>query len=64
MVTLDWTVKEAANVKMRVIMKHLLKKYSYPLEMALLAKKTVLEQAEQLADELSAAQFLKSNHNH
>lgn len=54
-VTLDWTIKEAARAKLRVIVKRLLKKYGYPPDMALLATETVLEQAEQLADELSAA---------
>ena len=54
-VTLDWTIKESARAKLRVIVKRLLKKYGYPPDMALLATETVLEQAEQLADELSAA---------
>ena len=54
-VTLDWTIKEAARAKLRVIVKRLLKKYGYPPDMALLATETVLEQAEQLAEELSAA---------
>ena len=54
-VTLDWTIKEAARAKLRVIVKRLLKKYGYPPDMALLATETVLEQAEQLAYELSAA---------
>ncbi|MHA3050058.1 DUF3387 domain-containing protein, partial [Acinetobacter sp. ANC 4639] len=52
-VTLDWTIKESARAKLRVIVKRLLKKYGYPPDMALLATETVLEQAEQLADELS-----------
>ena len=54
-VTLDWTIKEAARAKLRVIVKRLLKKYSYPPDMALLATETVLEQVEKLAEELSAA---------
>ena len=54
-VTLDWTIKESARAKLRVIVKRLLKKYGYPPDMALLATETVLEQAEQLADELTAA---------
>ena len=53
--TLDWTIKEAARAKLRVIVKRLLKKYSYPPDMALRARETELEQAEQLADELTAA---------
>ncbi|MEI4764719.1 DUF3387 domain-containing protein [Acinetobacter nosocomialis] len=38
-----------------VIVKRLLKKYGYPPDMALLATETVLEQAEQLAEELANA---------
>ncbi|MFX6503597.1 type I restriction enzyme endonuclease domain-containing protein [Acinetobacter baumannii] len=52
-VTLDWTIKESARAKLRVIVKRLLKKYGYPPDMALLATETVLEQAEQLAEELA-----------
>ncbi|WP_353165272.1 type I restriction endonuclease subunit R [Acinetobacter sp.] len=52
-VTLDWTIKEAARAKLRVIVKRLLKKYGYPPDMALLATETVIEQAEQLANELA-----------
>lgn len=51
-VTIDWAIKESARAKIRVIVKRLLKKYGYPPDMALLATETVLEQAEQLADEL------------
>lgn len=54
-VTLDWTIKEAARAKLRVIVKRLLKKYGYPPDMALLATETVIEQAEQLADALCSA---------
>ena len=49
------TSSDDARAKLRVIVKRLLKKYSYPPDMALLATETVLEQAEQLAEELSAA---------
>lgn len=49
------TLKEAARAKLRVIVKRLLKKYGYPPDMALLATETVLEQAEQLAEELANA---------
>lgn len=52
-VTLDWTVKESARAKIRVVVKRLLKKYGYPPDMALLATETVLEQAELLAEQLS-----------
>ena len=52
-VTLDWTIKESARAKLRVVVKRLLKKYGYPPDMELLATETVLEQAEQLANELA-----------
>jgi len=53
-VSLDWTIKESARAKLRVVVKRLLKKYGYPPDMELLATETVLEQAELLADELTA----------
>lgn len=53
-VTLDWTIKESARAKLRVIVKRLLKKYGYPPDMALFATETVLEQAELLAEELTS----------
>jgi type I restriction enzyme R subunit len=34
-VSLDWTVKEAARAKIRVVVKRLLKKYGYPPDMSL-----------------------------
>lgn len=52
-VTIDWSIKESARAKIRVIVKRLLKKYGYPPDMALLATETILEQAEQMADELA-----------
>lgn len=52
-VSIDWSIKESARAKIRVIVKRLLKKYGYPPDMALLATETVLQQAEQLADELA-----------
>ncbi|WP_241592941.1 type I restriction endonuclease subunit R [Rosenbergiella epipactidis] len=51
-VSLDWTVKESARAKIRVIVKRLLKKYGYPPDMSLLATETVLRQAEELAGQM------------
>lgn len=53
-VSLDWTVKESARAKIRVIVKRLLKKYGYPPDMSLLATETVLRQAEELAGQMPA----------
>ena len=55
-VTLDWTIKESARAKIRVIVKRLLNRYGYPPDMSALATETVLAQAELLSNEL-----LKSN---
>lgn len=51
-VSLDWTIKEQARAKLRVLVKRILKKYGYPPDMAALATDTVIEQAERLAEEL------------
>jgi len=52
-VTLDWTKKESARAKIRVVVKRLLKRYGYPPDMSLLATEEVLAQAEMLSNELS-----------
>lgn len=48
-VTIDWTLKESARAKIRVLVKRILKKYGYPPDMTLVAAETVLEQAELVA---------------
>lgn len=48
-VTIDWTVKESVRAKLRVLVKRLLKKYDYPPDKQEKATRTVLEQAELLA---------------
>jgi len=50
--SIDWTIKESARAKLRVIVKRTLRKYGYPPDMRKLATETVLKQAEQIADEL------------
>jgi type I restriction enzyme R subunit len=47
-VTIDWTVKESARAKLRVIIRRLLRKYGYPPDKQEKATITVLEQAELL----------------
>lgn len=47
--TIDWTIKESIQAKLRVYIKRLLKKYNYPPDKQEGATKTVLEQAELLA---------------
>lgn len=47
--TIDWTIKESVQAKLRVFIKRLLKKYHYPPDKQEGATKIVLEQAELLA---------------
>lgn len=53
--TIDWTVKESVQAKMRVLVKRILKKYGYPPEKQEGAIKTVLEQAKLMAGDLATA---------
>lgn len=50
--TIDWTIKESARAKLRVIIKRTLRKYGYPPDMQELATETVIKQAELIADKL------------
>ena len=50
-VTIDWTMRENARAKIRVIVKRILRKYGYPPDKQEKATKTVLEQAEVLCHE-------------
>ncbi|MDB5386694.1 MAG: box helicase, partial [Planctomycetaceae bacterium] len=47
-VTIDWTVREAARAKIRVMVRRILKKHGYPPDLQEEATKLVLEQAETL----------------
>ena len=51
--SIDWTIKESARAKLKVIVKRTLRKYGYPPDMEKLATETVLKQAELIADELT-----------
>lgn len=48
-VTVDWTHRESARARMRVLVKKILKKYGYPPDLQDAAVQTVLQQAEVLA---------------
>jgi len=48
-VSIDWTVKQGARAKIRVLVKRILRKYGYPPDLQEAATDTVLEQAELLA---------------
>jgi type I restriction enzyme, R subunit len=47
-VTIDWTVRESARAKIRVMVRRILRKYGYPPDLQAEATKLVLEQAEVL----------------
>jgi type I restriction enzyme R subunit len=48
-VTIDWTVKQGARAKMRVLVKRILRKFGYPPDLEEAATDLVLQQAELLA---------------
>jgi len=50
-VTIDWTLRENVRAKMRVLVKHILRRYGYPPDKQEKATRTVLEQAEVLCRE-------------
>ncbi len=52
-ISVDWTVRENARAKLRVIVKRLLKKYGYPPDLEKLAVDRVLKQSELLAQDWS-----------
>ena len=47
-VTIDWTLRESARARIRVMVKRILNKYGYPPDLQEEAVKTVLQQAELL----------------
>jgi type I restriction enzyme R subunit len=52
-VSIDWTLKESVQAKLRTIVKRLLRKYGYPPDKQKLATETILKQTELLCDEWS-----------
>jgi type I restriction enzyme R subunit len=54
-VTIDWTIRENVRAQLRVIVKRILRKYGYPPDKQEKATQTVLEQAEMLSQEWTAA---------
>jgi type I restriction enzyme R subunit len=47
-VTIDWTLRESARAKTKVLVKRILRKHGYPPDLEEEATKTVLAQAELL----------------
>jgi type I restriction enzyme R subunit len=52
--SIDWTVRENVQAKMRIAVKKILRKHGYPPNMELKATETVIEQAKLLANELNS----------
>ncbi|MBN1260409.1 MAG: DUF3387 domain-containing protein, partial [Anaerolineae bacterium] len=48
-VTIDWTLREGARARIRILVKHILLRHGYPPDLQAQATQTVLEQAERLA---------------
>jgi type I restriction enzyme R subunit len=53
--SIDWTVRENVQAKMRLAVKKILRKHGYPPDMELKATETVLEQAKLLANDFSSS---------
>jgi type I restriction enzyme R subunit len=53
-VTIDWTVRESARAKIRVMVRRILNKHGYPPDLREEATKLVLEQAQLLCAEWAA----------
>jgi len=47
--TVDWSHRESARARMRVLVKRILRKYGYPSDLQDAAVQTVIQQAELLA---------------
>lgn len=52
-VSIDWQHKEAVRARIRLLVRRALQKYKYPLDKAEEAITFVLQQAEEIADELT-----------
>ena len=50
-VTIDWTVRQSARARIRVLVKRILRQHGYPPDLQVKATQTVLEQAEVLCKE-------------
>lgn len=51
--SIDWTVRENVQAKMRIAVKKILRKHGYPPDLEVKATETVIEQAKLMANELS-----------
>lgn len=60
--SIDWTVRENVQAKMRIAVKKILRKHGYPPNMELKATETVLAQAKLLANQLSESKIYPLNY--
>jgi hypothetical protein len=60
--TIDWTIRESVQAKLRVYVKMLLKKYNYPPDKQESATRTVLEQTKLLAKDWTGENEEKMKH--
>jgi type I restriction enzyme R subunit len=51
--SIDWTIKESVQAKLRVLVKRTLNQFGYPPYMQKIATENVLKQAEMLAEDWS-----------
>ncbi len=55
--SIDWTVRENVQAKMRIAVKKILRKHGYPPDMELKATETVIEQAKLLANDFNSKAY-------
>ena len=55
--SIDWTVRENVQAKMRIAVKKILRKHGYPPDMELKATETVIEQAKLLAVDFNSKRY-------
>ncbi len=61
--SIDWTVRENVQAKMRIAVKKILRKHGYPPDMEAKATDTVIEQAKMMAGEFSKTKEYNINPN-
>lgn len=59
--SIDWTVRENVQAKMRIAVKKILRKHGYPPDLELKATETVLEQAKMMANGFSKTKEYRIN---
>ncbi len=62
--SIDWTVRENVQAKMRIAVKKILRKHGYPPDMELKATETVIEQAKLMADNFNNTIYKLGNEGH